>query len=268
MEKQAQELTPQDYLNKVKDAYQIKQNLEINFVQKEEGVTKTITVEDLIKKKKNALYFKSCQNGHYKVAHNVEFVKILIEDCKNCEFELHGPIKTNVLEIWRSSNTKVLVDTEVHTLQTDLCQDLNIIYSHKTFLGSLVQAGITNLKVSFVDYPDLDFLSGITVLKEEFPELDEKFDQCITRFIDHKVTTEKILRLENGFHTTEREKVEFDNQKDQNDKATEESVRKMLKLAGPTIGLTEGDISSKSKEGKAEAAAQIKREQQSNIKKE
>jgi hypothetical protein len=32
MEKQAQELTPQDYLNKVKDAYQIKQNLEINFV--------------------------------------------------------------------------------------------------------------------------------------------------------------------------------------------------------------------------------------------
>lgn len=40
MEKQAQELTPQDYLNKVKDAYQIKQNLEINFVQKEKDISK------------------------------------------------------------------------------------------------------------------------------------------------------------------------------------------------------------------------------------
>lgn len=32
----------------------------------------------------------------------------------------------------------------------------------------------------------------------------------------------------------------------------QDAVRKMLKLAGPTIGLTEESVSAKSKEGKAE----------------
>lgn len=271
MERQAQELTPQDYLNKVKDAYQIKQNLEINFIQKESKIEKTITVEDLIKNKKNALYFKSCRDCKYKIAHNVEFVKILIEDCHNCEISLHGPIKTNVLEVWRNNNLVLTVDTEVHTLQADLCEGLNITYTHKGFLGSLVQAGIKDLSVQFEDYPELNFKSGVHVLRDEYPDLDDRLDQFITRFVkdlENKLTTEKIIRLDNGFHTTEREKHEWDAQKEKNDKNTEDAVRKMLKLAGPTIGLTEESVSAKSKEGKAEQASKLKREQQSNLKKQ
>jgi hypothetical protein len=38
MEKQAEELTPQDYLNKVKAAYDIKQSLETLFVVCHESV--------------------------------------------------------------------------------------------------------------------------------------------------------------------------------------------------------------------------------------
>jgi len=64
----------------------------------------------------------------------------------------------------------------------------------------------------------------------------------------------------------EKKKV-WDEQKDKDDKATEESVRKMLKLAGPAIGVTESSVNAKSKEGKAEHAANLKREQQSNLKK-
>jgi hypothetical protein len=103
---------------------------------------------------------------------------------------------------------------------------------------------------------------------------------------------QKIVRLDNGFHTTDREKHEWDTQKEKNDKSTEEAVRKMLKLAGPTIGLTEESISAKSKEGKAEQvrfflfssscftkenirgifihfqASKLKKEQQSNLKKQ
>jgi len=263
----AQELTPQDYLNKVKDAYQIKQNLEIKFMQNEVDVEKTITVEDLIKKKKNALYFKSCQGGKYKIAHNVEVVKVLVEDCHNCSIELHGPIRTNVVEVWRSNNTSVLVDTEVHTMQVDLCDNLKISYAHKAFLGSLVQAGINGLTVEFLDYPDLSFSSGVHVLKPEFPDLDERMDQFITRFVDHKLLTEKVIRVENGFHTTEREKKTFDENKEFDDKATEDSIRKMLKLAGPSLGLTENNVNAKSKEGKAEQAAKLKVEQKSNLKK-
>lgn len=60
------------------------------------------------------------------------------------------------------------------------------------------------------------------------------------------------MRLENGFHTTERERKSFDEQKDENDKRTEEELRKMLKLAGPAMGFGEKDIFDKSKQGKAE----------------
>jgi len=216
------------------------------------------------------LYFKSCTDSKYKIAHNVEFVKILIEDCQNCEISLHGPIKTNVLEVWRNNNLVLTVDTEVHTLQADLCEDLKIIYSHKAYLGSLVQAGIKGLTVEFSDYSDLNFKSGVLVLRDEHPDLDDRLDQFITRFVkdcDNKLVTEKIIRLENGFHTTEREKGEWDSQKEKNDKNTEESIRKMLKLAGPALGVTEESVAAKSKEGKAEQAAKVKREQQSNLKK-
>jgi hypothetical protein len=67
---------------------------------------------------------------------------------------------------FRFSHDKV--DTEVHTLQADLCEGLNITYTHKAFLGSLVQAGIKDLSVQFEDYPDLNFKSGVHILREEY----------------------------------------------------------------------------------------------------
>jgi hypothetical protein len=60
------------------------------------------------------------------------------------------------------------------------------------------------------------------------------------------------VRLDNGFHTTEREKKDFDEHKEENDKRTEEELRKMLKLAGPAMGFGEQDIFEKSKQGKEE----------------
>lgn len=68
-----------------------------------------------------------------------------------------------------------------------------------------------------------------------YPDLDDRLDQFITRFVkdlENKLTTEKvtivtrgfnfqIIRLDNGFHTTEREKHEWDAQKEKNDKNTE-----------------------------------------------
>jgi len=156
----------------------------------------------------------------------------------------------------------------VHTLQVDLCKGINLTYTHKTYLGSFVEAGVYDFNISFVDYPDLNFVSGFNILKDKHEGINDKGDQFITRFIEKQLSTEKIIRLENGFHTTEREKKDFDEQKDNDDKATEEQVRKMLKLAGPTVGLpSENDVYAKSKEGKAELELQIKKEQKSNLRK-
>lgn len=95
----------------------------------------------------------------------------------------------------------------MHTLQADLCEGLNITYTHKGFLGSLVQAGIKDLSVQFEDYPELNFKSGVHVLRDEYgdefdsvlilryPDLDDRLDQFITRFVkdlENKLTTEKV----------------------------------------------------------------------------
>lgn len=85
-----------------------------------------------------------------------------------------------------------------------------------------------------------------------YSDINDKTDQFITRFVDGKLLTEMIVRLDNGFHTTEREKVQFDEQKEKDDKATEEAIRKMMKLAPQAVGVSEQSVFEKSKEGKAE----------------
>jgi len=100
---------------------------------------------------------KGCRGGNYRVAQNVELVKVLVEDCKDTSIDLRGRITTNVIEIWRCENLNLLIDTEVFTLQCDLCNNLKITFTHKNYLGSLVQAGVKSVSVNFVDYPDLNF---------------------------------------------------------------------------------------------------------------
>jgi len=258
MEKVAREFTAQDYMSKIFDSCNIKSNVDTKFIQGEVGAQSTITVNDLLKKMKTTLYWKGCKNSQYKVVQNVSTVKVLIEDCHDCVIDLNGLIQTSVVEVWRCNNCTINVDTEIFTLQVDLCNNLTVSYSHKIHLGSIVQAGIHGFRVNFLDYPDLSFDTGFDVLKldtqynDRDPPLSDKFDQFITRFIEGKLTTELVIRDNSGFHTTDREQDEFDDIKNKNDKATEERIRKMLKLAGPVVGINETVIVGKSKEGKAE----------------
>eukprot|EP01126_Amoeba_proteus_P047951 TRINITY_DN5514_c0_g1_i12.p1 TRINITY_DN5514_c0_g1~~TRINITY_DN5514_c0_g1_i12.p1 ORF type:complete len:403 (-),score=104.50 TRINITY_DN5514_c0_g1_i12:132-1274(-) len=267
-ERASEELTPQDYLNKVKAAYDIKQTLETLFIRAEQDQDRSITVDSLTnKRKKYAMFVKGCHNSKYKVVQNVDLVKVMIEDCHNCEISLNGKILTNVVEVWKCENVLINIDTEVFTLQVDLCKNLTIVYNHKKYLGSIVQAGIYGFHVKFNDYPHLDYNMGYEELKQQHEHINDKTDQFITRFVDGNLLTEEIVRLENGFHTTERERKSFDEKKEENDKRTEEELRKMLKLAGPAMGLGEKEIFDKSKQGKEEQAEIARKEQQSNLKK-
>jgi len=274
MQKESQEFTPQDYLNKIKESCNIKVTVDTKFIQKEEGKDVAITVDDLTKKKKKTtLYWKGCRNSKYKVVQNVNLVKVLIEDCHDCVIDLNGLIITSVVEIWRCNNCTINCDTEIFTLQADLCNNLTLTYAHKMQLGSVVQAGIHGLRINFKDYEELSFDSGYEILRldpqfaNHDPPINDKTDQFITRFVNGDLLTELILRDSNGFHTTEREKDQFEEQKEKNDKATEEQIRKMLKLAGPAVGINEDTFAKKSKEGKAQQDEKNKIEAASNLKK-
>jgi hypothetical protein len=267
-DRHSEEMSPQDYLRQIKANYpDLKQNMEMKVWQNLEGVTQTITVEDLIKKKKNALYFKSCKNCHFKLANNLESVKIMIEHCEGSSFSINGVVKTGVVELWRSKNMILDIGTEIGTLQVDLTDSLVVNYSSKSYLGSIVQAGINELKVNFENHPELNFVSGLEVLKKEHADLDDKFDQFITRFVEGNLLTEMIVRYADGFTTTDREKAKEDGERDKNESATVDKIRNMLKIAGPALGLDEENLVAKSTQGKAESAKKVEAESQANLKK-
>jgi len=164
--KESKEFTAQDYLEKIKDSVQIKSNVDTKFYTNEKNVDYVVTVNDLAKKK-TTLYWKGCRDSQYKIVQNVNTVKILIEDCHNTVFYLNGPIVTSVLEIWKCNDCTLHIDTEIFTLQADLCNKLTLTYNHKMQLGSIVQAGVINLRVNFNDYEELGFDSGFNLLKDD-----------------------------------------------------------------------------------------------------
>lgn len=69
-----------------------------------------------------------------------------------------------------------------------------------------------------------------TIDREEVPDFKERFDQFIIRHVKGKLVQELIVRLQNGFPTTEREAAAFDAQKEKNDKLYEAHVRAMLSV--------------------------------------
>jgi len=75
-----------------------------------------------------------------------------------------------------------------------------------------------------------------TIDREEVPDFKERFDQFIIRYVKGKLLQELVVRLKNGFPTTEREAAAFDEQKEKNDRLYEAHVRKMLSSGVAGIG--------------------------------
>jgi len=134
----------------------------------------------------------------------------MIERCKNCKITLSGKILTSVVEVWKCENFVLTVDTQIGTLQLDLCQNLTINYTKKEHFASLIWAGIYDLHINFLDDSSLNIATGFEQMRKLYTDINDKFDQFIIRFINGKVVSEQIIRLENGFPTTKREADAFD----------------------------------------------------------
>ena len=141
-----------------------------------------------------------------------------------------------------------MIKTKVKTLQADLSKNAKIEYEEKSQFSQLVWAGMSNFTLVIGNYSFLFFtrfnnshflviIGGETletgvekVDREEIPDYKEDFDQFIVRYIKGKLKEELIVRLKNGFPTTEREAAEFDEQKEKNDALYEAHVRKLISV--------------------------------------
>jgi len=108
---------------------------------------------------------------------------------------------------------------------------------------TVVQAGVENLKIEFKDAEECNIVSGVSVLKTQYDDYDD-IDQFITRWINKELLTERLVRVQGGYPTTERELKEseegiFDEEK------TKQALNQLLEQTGQTIGIDEKKISWK-----------------------
>lgn len=232
----------------------LKENLDNGFTQKmnqkikiisEKNQTKLFTDKDI--DSTETLFFKNCENSKYVVG--AMSTKVCIERCKDCTFIFNGKVITQVQELWNNINVKVVNNTTIKTVQVDLCNGADVCFDKTENFNRVVWAATENLKIHFKEKEAAHHIvdTGITEMKKLNPTINEKVDQFIVRLIKNKVTekidlrNELIIRLDNGFPTTEREEREFQRRQEANlQKLTKELLGKNINLGkkkdvGPKI---------------------------------
>lgn len=173
------------------------------------------------------VYFKRNKDSQYHL--DSGSTKVLIEGCENCFIKINGHVRTETIELWRSDNCTLFINTPVKTLQIDLCNNLTLRFASKQCFEQVIWAGCHGFHLLVGDEDSGDRIdSGVDEVKAEVSDLKDSFDQFIVRYVGGRLTQELIVRLDNGFPTTNREADAFDIQKAKNDQAYEAHIRKML----------------------------------------
>jgi hypothetical protein len=232
----------------------LKKNLDNGFTKKMNQKIKLISGKDQSKfftdkdvESSETLFFKECENSKFVIA--AMSTKVCIEKCKDCSFVFNGKVITQVQELWNNINVNVLNNTVIKTVQVDLCNGADICFDKTDSFNRVVWAATEKLKIHFKEKEAAHHVvdTGISEMKKLNPSINEKVDQFIVRLIKNKVTekvdlrNELIIRLDNGFPTTEREERDFQRRQEANlQKLTSELLGKNIclgkkKNVGPKI---------------------------------
>jgi len=205
-------------------------------------VNQTVSFDKDDLPKDPVLHLQDNTDCKFTVPDGTTLVKVLIENCNNCTITLANgsTITTSTVEVWKSNGLELVSHIDIGTLQIDMCKDVKIRFGKAEHLTQLVQAGVDTMTLSFVDKPDLDQVSGITELQKTNADLKDgdNISQFITRIVDGKVLTEKIIRLANEFPTTAREQAKHEKDIKAKDAAMTAMAKQMM---GMDDKLNEGD---------------------------
>jgi len=206
---------------------------EIYSIMNQKG--QTILVKDDVLKPENTIFIKGCEDCTIEI--RGRSTKIMIEGCRRTKIHLHSRIITNIVEAWKCVDSLLNIQAEVKTLQLDLCRKLETQFSTRTMLPNIVWAGVYDLSIAFDDEPNTSpHLTGFDQMKPDYPDLNPIHDQFIIRMLKGEIASEQIVRLANGYPTTEREAQEFDTSTEKNQKNAEEYIKTRLKDSGITLG--------------------------------
>lgn len=204
------------------------------------------------------LYIRNCEGCDYAV--NVHSTKVMIEGCKNCRIALNGKIITNSAELWKCDNVEVLSNVKL-AMQLDLSRQVTLRYAKAQDMVQLVWAGMDDMKVEFEDDEEVTeeitseqqqegeaakktitrkrapHHTGLARVREQYAgDVNAELDQFIVRFVGGKLLEERIVRLANGFPTTDREADQFDAEAAKKDAHLEKMARDLIR-ENPQIAL-------------------------------
>jgi len=194
------------------------------------NVTQEVGKENM--KATATLVFKDCVGCSYTITSLC--TKVMVQGCKDCRFVFQARVVTSVVELYQCQNISCDLHTQVKTMQVDMCDDVDLVFhSHDNF-QSIVWAGAERIKATLhsEEHGLLSHSSGFQQIMQLYPTITEEqktIEQLIVRCVSGKLLEERLIRLANGFPTTEREAKEFNRKQEMN-------MQKLAQEAGITIG--------------------------------
>jgi len=202
---------------------------ETKFVLNQKNQKSTLTPETL--KRQETLFIKNCSNSEFTI--EARCTKVLIESCTNVKVTFNSIVTTSTAEVWKCQNVELSINCKLETIQVDISKSITADFRRRDMIHQVVWAGVTDIKVSIPDGSGgkETVSSGIVQMKEIYPDLQEETDQFMIRVVETKLTSEALVRLENGFPTTEREAKAFEEREQRNKKIAEKHLKKLVKTA-------------------------------------
>lgn len=216
------------------------------------GETRTLVQEGV--DAKATIVVQNCEHCKFEVA--CLCTKIFMMSCADVEITVprEGKVVSATFEAYTCRQIDVRTDTPLMTVQLDACTDFNIEFLHKECYRMVVWAGCENLTVGVrhatlaaadasassvarkapaadagADSAAAEWTvkTGMTEMRKEFQNLRADIDQFKIHFVGDRLLNERVVRLNNGFPTTQREADDYDRRQELN----------MQKLA-ETMGIT------------------------------
>ena len=196
-------------------------------IEKETEVTRAIRAEELEQNSKS-LHFREVAKCSYEIKKCAKPIKIFIESAKDTTISCAGTVKTSTMEIWNCSNCEITFESgaaSTKTTQIDECENVTLLFPSRDTIGSIYHATTSGLSLVFTDESMLDGknIHVVDVDDNDFRELQKKEEneeennngggsssnsrvrQHVTRFVNGKILTERVIRGKDEFPTTARE---------------------------------------------------------------
>lgn len=178
-------------------------------------------------KKVPVVHFKNCVGGHYTIA--TRSVKIFVENCSDCIFDIKAGVLTRTVELWHGGNITLNIGTTIRTLQLDMVQNISVNFAQLSQFKSMIWNQLEGCSINFADSKQHHFDTGFRHMLKTFPDSDYKVDQFIVRLVQDAMRGERCVRLRNGHLSTDREAIDWDRR---NMRSRDIYMDKFMKNAG------------------------------------